>query len=234
MHRSVKWSPLWDGKDSASGDAAGKTDDKKADDKTPAPSAATEEQVASLVNAVAQVTETVKGLETKFDERKEPEPSAAKKDDTPKDDEPIELWGNKKIMENVKGMIENAVKGVDDKVSSTQTEVIKEKLKAEVGVARKNHEDFDKWDKEMQGIIKDAPGLSVERYYQLARLDNPEKAKKIDDEKAKAEEGDEDRSQSSYGGMTPTSGTTTRNARMSKEDAAQAAWEEVFGSSKTA
>lgn len=104
---------------------------------------------------------------------------------------------------------------------------------AELQKASDAHEDFWEWKAEMGEINKATPGLSVERMYLLARMENPKKAAEID--KAKEDTKENTKTQEAaprFGGLTTTStlGDGSDVGKMSKADAVEAAWNEVMGS----
>jgi hypothetical protein len=100
----------------------------------------------------------------------------------------------------------------------------------------KNRADWNALLPEMQTIFKQNPSLSPKQLLSLAKADNPEKVKELEEKhpELKEDKGDDkkedDTDESGFGGLLPTS--TRPGATVEKLDAGQAsekAWSKVFG-----
>ena len=130
--------------------------------------------------------------------------------------------------------IAKALKPVLDRLESTTTDAETDRVKREFEKAKDSHSDFMEWKDEMRDIITAHPDLSAERIYRLARSENPEKAKEIDD---KIKEDKDKKSGESnvtpmraFGGLRSTSGKSVENdGKKQPKDAAKSAWDQVMG-----
>lgn len=134
-----------------------------------------------------------------------------------------------------------ALKPIQDRLETTSTDVEVDRVRREFSKAKEDFPDFMEWKEEMREIITVHPDLSASRLYKLARAENPEKAKKIDEKSkdGKNEEGEESREAAilkakAFGGLKPTSGKSLeKDGKKQPKEASEAAWEEVFGSVST-
>lgn len=142
------------------------------------------------------------------------------------------------ILGEVKGMLEDVVKPVKEKVKDVDDRGIRQELDRQVKIAVEDHPDFWEWKDEMGNIAKRSPGLTVEECYQLARSQDKKKATEMDErfkseekkrEEEKAAEEKAKEKEPAYGGLTPTSGKTVEVDDMTMEDAAEKAFDDVFG-----
>lgn len=143
------------------------------------------------------------------------------------------------IVQNAVKAIKKDLKGVQEKVSSVEESSNRNALLSQLKDLSEKNPDLKEWTKEMQQIAKDTPGISPARALALAKAENPDKVKELAD-KYKSDDsndkGNEDtpntpneQKKQKFGGFTPTSGQTDRKTDMSKEEAAEAAWDEVMG-----
>ncbi len=131
--------------------------------------------------------------------------------------------GMSKMAEEIKGVIEESVGEVKDVSDKTAAE---QEARQVMGA----HPDLGAYVSEIKAEIKAVPGLSLEKAYYLAKINNPDKVAEVNAAANKDKEGeDEDKVKvPSFGGLTPTSGISTKNQRMKPLDAAAAAWNEVM------
>lgn len=129
-----------------------------------------------------------------------------------------------------------ALKPIIDKLEATSTDAETDRVRREFGEAKAKHSDFMEWKDEMREIITVHPDLSAERIYQLARAENPDKVKEVDnkmkEEKSKKEGGENKVvPMRAFGGLASTSGSSVENdGKKQPKEAAKSAWEEVMGS----
>jgi len=132
---------------------------------------------------------------------------------------------NQSIAENI-AKATGAVKKDIDKVSdSFQENKIREDLKN----FAKDHPDIADLTEEIKSIIEDTPGLSISRAYALAKTENPEKVKTLDE---KYKPADDPAKKQPFGGLTPTSGTAPMGddgKPLTQEKAADKAWDDTLG-----
>ena len=104
-----------------------------------------------------------------------------------------------------------------------------DRVKTMVKDAGDNHKDFWDWKDEMADRVRQNPYLTPEEAYQLSRANDGKKAGELDEKykEPTKDEGEEGKGKK-FGGMKPGGGQTAPNQKMSKKDAAEAAWEEAF------
>lgn len=88
--------------------------------------------------------------------------------------------------------------------------------------------DLDKWAEEVQAELKRNTGLAPEDALMLAKARNPEKVKKLEDERKQAAAAN-DKDRPVFGGLTPTSRRGSEDAgKMKPSEAAESAWQSVM------
>lgn len=144
----------------------------------------------------------------------------------------------KTILAQVKGVVDEAVKPLGETIQNTRKETVKDKVAAEMKSLADKNPDFNEWMDEIKEIAQQTPGISVTRAFKLAKSENPDKAKQLE-EKYKDEfaaldgsAGTGDTKGKPYGGAKPGVTTSGEEGRtdMSRKDAIDAAWEETMGS----
>ena len=95
-----------------------------------------------------------------------------------------------------------------------------------------DHKDWKDWNAEMISLAGQFRGVPPERLYQMARADNPTKAKELDTKYSPEPKKDEKgplKFRVGFGGLTPgQSGTGNRGRRMSSDEAAEVAYAETI------
>ncbi len=130
--------------------------------------------------------------------------------------------------------IAKVLKPVLDRLESTTTDAETDRVKREFEKAKDDYPDFMEWKDEMKEIITAHPDLSAKRIYRLARSENPDKAKEIDD-KIKEDKDEKDGKDNvtpmrAFGGLRSTSGKSVENdGKKQPKDAAKSAWDQVMG-----
>ena len=120
-------------------------------------------------------------------------------------------------------------KKIDDQKAESETEKFRESVKQ----MKKDHKDFSEWGDELRAIYKENPTMSIDRAYKLARAENPDKAKELDEKFAKEDKEDDEENKSTqklFGGLLPTSGTSDakEERRLKPKDAADKAWDQTM------
>ena len=197
--------------------------------------------MATLATAVQGIQQNMSKLQSQPPKREDEDADegADDEDEDEVDEKTLESLPRKgfaeHIIKKVSKVVEKQLKSVSKSASDVKDEVARGKVEAAVMEVVKDHKDFWDWKDEIREIADSSPGISPKRAYQLARMENSEKAKKMD-EKYKVGEGKgagdkgSVKEKKKFGGFTPTSGTTQQNSKMSKTEAADKAWEETMGS----
>ena len=202
--------------------------------------------VAELTKAVGGIVSSIESLQQnmaklqaqplkKEDEEKEEE---EEEEEDEIDDKTLETLPRKQfadhIIKKVSMVVEKQLKTVSKSTADVKDEVARARVEKAVMEVAGKHSDFWEWSKEIKEIAEASPGISAARAYTLARMENPEKAKQVDEkQKAKDNEAGEKKGSGAkpkFGGFTPGSGNTQQNSKMAKSEAAEKAWEETMGS----
>ena len=130
------------------------------------------------------------------------------------------------ILKTVEKGIDKKLSAVSEKIEGLGNDLESRDIKSEVNTLASDNKDFWDWKEEIRSIAAETPGISVARAYKLARTENPEKAKKLDE---KYEPKEEDKKKTGFGGLTPTSSRTGETTKMDKTSAAEAAWLDTMG-----
>ena len=175
------------------------------------------------------MTKIGESLET-LGKKKEPDESKKKSDGD------IDEFSNSELMAH---MLEAFTKIVDGKVEGITKEVGKNKsdadqasLQKEVTEFMETHPDFKEWGAEVKALNQSHPTLTIAQLYKMARDENQDKAKEIDEkiakEKEEADKGGRKKTQP-FGGLTPTSGQTVEtDEKLTKDEAGEKAWQETL------
>lgn len=128
----------------------------------------------------------------------------------------------KHIVSTLNKQFNKQLESLNEKIEKTSQNVEAVDTKTSLKEFSSQHPDFWDWKDELQGIVKETPGISIERAYRLARAENPDKARQLDEKHTPSDAG----KKSKFGGLTPTSGQTSKTTKMSSSDAAEAAWQD--------
>lgn len=224
------------------GDDKGKTggDDTGGDDKDKGGN--DKETLAKLTEGMSALAKAVEGIQTNMAaDRKKPDEDEEEEEETEDedlDDKTLETLPRKQFADHLIGkvskIIEKQLKGVQKEVTSVKEGVSREKVQEQVMKLAGEHKDFWDWKDEIAEIATETPGISPARAYRLARMENPDKVKKLD-EKYKVGDGKDGGDDTSgkgkkrFGGFTPGSSRTVQNSKMSKTEAADKAFDEIMG-----
>ncbi len=188
--------------------------------------------IQGLQQTIENLSERVESLEIKPND---PEPSPKKKEvEIPAD---IEALDRKSFMdlivtktvEKMQDEMKNLVEPIQTKIQQKEEQSLEERINSLIAKAAEDHKDFYDWKDEMKVEVSKNPYLEPEDAYQLARIKHPEKAKKLD-EKYNPPKGNENEKKPKFGGLFPTSTTKGKEPKsLEPTDAAEKAWEEVFG-----
>lgn len=128
----------------------------------------------------------------------------------------------KEALDPLRKDLENTRQGFRQHSSSIELENVKSKYK-----------DFDEWHEEMRAILKKNPGLDLDSAYKLSRVNDEEKAKKLDEKFSKGDENSEDDKDEKpavrFGGLLSSEVGEGKGSvqRMNPNDAFDAAVEKV-------
>jgi hypothetical protein len=143
---------------------------------------------------------------------------------------------SKKISTLIDSSIDDKIKPLSDrlKVSDDEAEEIAKAQAAEEYGELKDNPMWKGLLPNMQELFKQNPSLSPKQLLALAKADNPEKVKEIEeanpDLKEKGDDKKETTDESGFGGLLPTStlpGATVE--KMDGDQASEKAWSKVFG-----
>ncbi|KKM65408.1 hypothetical protein LCGC14_1491570 [marine sediment metagenome] len=162
-------------------------------------------------------------------------------DDAGNDDDDTELehLSNRQLADHItknilKGIEKTVVQPLQENIQGTREATDKQAAQQAVEKARDKYDDFNQWLPELEKVAKVSPELPIQDMYLLVRAKDPEKVKKITEEADKAKGGGKEKSKGTgevFGGLTPTSGQTVENSKMTKKDAAESAWDKTVGHS---
>ena len=163
-------------------------------------------------------------------------PADANDDDgSDDDDSDVEHLSNRQLVDHIrKGILKDiektVVKPLQENIQGSREATDKQAAQQAVEKAREKFSDFDQWIPELEKVAKVSPELPIQDMYLLVRAKDPEKVKKITEEvkKAKGEGGEDTKEVEKFGGLTPTSGQTVENTKMSKKDSAETAWNKTM------
>ena len=226
-----------DDKGKTGGDGTGGTGDDKGKD------GQDKETLSKLTEGMNALAKAVEGIQTNMAaDRKKLDEDEDDPDDGPDEDElddkTLETLPRKQFADHLIGrvskIIEKQLKGVQKEVTSVKEGVSREKVQEQVMKLAGEHKDFWDWKDEIAEIATETPGISPARAYRLARMENPDKVKKLD-EKYKVSDGKDGGDDTSgkgkkkFGGFTPGSSRTVQNSKMSKTEAADKAFDDIMG-----
>ena len=206
------------------------------------PQGVSQEEFNNLTTNVNKLTELIQGMQVSFGEIKEsisnPPTVPSQPDPAPTlDFSELETLSRgefaTKIMDTMMDRLKKEViEPLQGKVGEVEERTEAEKAKALVKEAEGKYKDFWDWKEEIGERVRANPYLTPEEAYHLSRAANSKKASELDKKyKDNSNEEDESNKGKKYGGMKPGAGQTAPNENMSKRDAAEAAWEEIFPSS---
>jgi hypothetical protein len=107
-----------------------------------------------------------------------------------------------KFEERLSHHLKDTLKPFEEKISQVSTRVEEDMANREVNGIASSKKDFYEWRTEIGQLVKDTPNLSVARAYTIARSENPEKAKKMDEKYAEKKES----TTQGFVGLSPTGG----------------------------
>ncbi len=130
----------------------------------------------------------------------------------------------KYIVDLIDKRVTPKIQELDEKLKTVETGVQAVDTKTAIKEFAEKHPDFWEWKDELQAIMKEVPGITVERAYRLVRAENPAKAKQLDERLSEAS----GKKRQAFGGLTPTSGRAAKQTKLSPSEAAEAAWEQTM------
>lgn len=192
------------------------------------------------IKGLSGLGETLKSLKTDIEGLKKGDDTKRKKKQV---DPNLELMSRAELVQHVMSqigdIIEDKVKPLSENITKVDQGVRTSEAQKQLKAAMKKHPDFLEWKEEIQELVGRVSGLSPEEAYDMVRYRNPKKAQELDEkykseeEKKKEEEAKKKKEKKAnpFGGLTPTSGEVTEEdgKKHSKEDAAELAWQKVFG-----
>ena len=186
----------------------------------------------TLGDAVGSMMQQIKTMNDRISEQKDAKSAPPKDEYTD-----LERLGRNEfmnvILDKVGALFDSKLEPLSEQVGTIKktqsTMTVDQQIKEMV----EKHDDFWDWKQEIGAKVKANPYLTAEEAYNLVRIENPKKAKELDEKYKPEEEPEEDptpEGKPRFGGLTPTSGAKTEGTEdMDADDAADAAWDKVFG-----
>lgn len=153
--------------------------------------------------------------------------------DPPVDPAHLETLSRKEFSDHIVGQVlkavnKNVVEPLRGELQAITASTTRGQIQVAVERAAAAHPDFGDWRQEMIQLAGEYKGLPPERLYAIARADNQQKARELDEKYAPKRESQGPIRLRGFGGLTPTqSGTGNRGQRMNGGEAADAAWAET-------
>lgn len=132
------------------------------------------------------------------------------------------------IGNTIMGKVGEQLEKISEQITGVNTKVDRSDIINTVKQLSKDNVEFDDLKPETAAVAKRIPGISIEDAFTLAKAENPEKVKELE-EKFQAESGDTEEKKAMFGGLTPTSGQSAKGINMSKQEAGNSAWDETMG-----
>lgn len=163
---------------------------------------------------------------------------APKKEAEPEDEPDLESMDRKQFASYLQKQIGKQLEGLIDPIKK-ETETVKrsathDSLRNELKELYAKHNDAPKFVEEMRTIATKRPHLSMEEVYVLARHAAPEKVKELEAEATTKAAEEKNATTARFGGLLPTSGRGANKGgddegqKMSREEAAEMAWNETM------
>lgn len=129
------------------------------------------------------------------------------------------------VVTEVGKVVDDKLETVAGKLTETQQDINDTRLAGQLKELMNDHKDFLDWKPELAAIAKEHPTLSIDRIYKLAKIEDPEKAKELE-EKYKDDKGkDKDKD---FISLMPTGGAyDDSEEKPTKEEAGNKAWDET-------
>ena len=129
-------------------------------------------------------------------------------------------------------IVDGKVEGITKEVGKNKSDADQASLQKEVTEFMETHPDFKEWGAEVKALNQSHPTLTIAQLYKMARDENQDKAKEIDDkiekEKKEADKGGKKKTQP-FGGLTPTSGQTVEtDEKLTKDETGEKEWQETL------
>ncbi len=135
------------------------------------------------------------------------------------------------LLGQLKGTVESALQPLSERFGQLDEKIDGHTLGVTIKEFTKDHPDFFEWKDEIRTLVKENPTLKPARLYTIARAENSEKAKRLDEKyglnKASQDKGSEEKILSLFP-RTGSSATKSGAGKMSPKQAAAAAWDEVM------
>ncbi len=191
---------------------------------------ATKDDLSLLSKTVTAVVDGVKSLTTGIDELKAHNARGDEDEDEDEevDDLDIERMSRTDFTKHIVDQVSKSVgKPIQDDLAAHKLSTDKAELAKQIQQAQTDHDDFMEYKDEIRALAQQHRSLSPEQLYGMAKLENPDKVKAVEEAKLKADEGNKNKGKS-YGGMSGGSGAQTGKQNMNKDEAAEEAWNETM------
>lgn len=134
------------------------------------------------------------------------------------------------ILKNVGSLLDEKIGGVTKQIQGVATSVNSRELGQQYEQLKGQYKDFEEWSDEMKQLSKENPTLSLKRLYLLARQENADKAKTLDEKYADKKDETDDSVLTLFGGFRPTTKTSgeggegSQKTKMTIDQALDKAW----------
>lgn len=189
--------------------------------------------IQGLTTVVQSQSSALSSVRTSLEQRQQIDDKKAKPETEPED---LEAMPKKDFMDLIIGKVGELMEGkltqLSTKLDSTITSVNRKFLTEEVTEFADKHKDFRDWEPELNAISKNHPTLTVKDLYNLARAQNPDKAKELDVKyNPPADDARANARLTLFGGLQPSTKTQTSGGdgkgekKMTIDEALNAAWD---------
>jgi len=151
--------------------------------------------------------------------------------DEPEIPDDLESLSRKDFLNVIASVIDKKLGTVKQSLQETEFETKKMQLAAELQQAVKDYPDFKEWREELAQFVRKNPGYNIRDAYILVRHQNPEKAKKLDEKYYRKEE--PRKKNPLYTPMKPSAGSKGTKRSLTLDEAAEEAFNEIFGNVDT-
>jgi hypothetical protein len=187
-----------------------------------------------VIVAVQQLAKQTKTTLADYDKRlTAPPDKKTEPDDNKKGETDLEKMSRAEFASHLQkefaGEVKTLIEPILSGFSTLKNETGRTRLEIDVSEAEEKFGDLWDFEDEIKHELKRRPDLSVDEAYHLAKANNPDKTKEVDEktQKAKneAEKKEEDEKANEFLGFTPTSGKYAPDKAMDADKAASAAWD---------
>ena len=141
-------------------------------------------------------------------------------------------FGEVLVNRTIQTMKASIIDPLMEEIRGQEASRTKDSASRQITDMRDKFDDFQDWGQEMSSILKETPGVSLQRARTIARAENPEKAQKLDEKYKKVDPQESTipagtpPNVQTPGGLRPNSSTPTPSQAMNFTEASNHAWNE--------